>query len=61
VLKRISPISVGFQNEIYQLRREACDRWILFNKPWKMNRLALQREALPQISILRDVGVDGPQ
>lgn len=33
----------------------------LFNKPWKMNRLALIRAVLPQKSILRDVGVGEPQ
>jgi hypothetical protein len=33
----------------------------LFNKPWKMNWLEMIRAALPQKSILRDVGVGEPQ
>lgn len=33
----------------------------LFNKPWKMNRLALIGAALPQKSILRDAAVGEPQ
>ena len=54
-------ISMGFQMKYTSSTGKPPTDGNLFNKPWKMNRMALIGAALPQQSILRDAAAGEPQ